>query len=73
MIHTDRDAVQQEIDSRYPLISPDNFQQTTDYVKARHSQKKLPEFYHCPVVEISTDGTIEETTLEVKRQVWKHL
>jgi thymidylate kinase len=49
------------------------FQQTTDYVKARHSQKRLPEFHRCPVLELSTDNELEETILEVKRQVWKHL
>ena len=53
--------------------SKSGFQQSTDYVKARHSQKRLPEFNHCSVVSIDTDGTLEETILEVKRQVWSRL
>jgi thymidylate kinase len=53
--------------------SKPGFEQTTDYVKARHSQKRLPEFRSCPVIEISTDEELQDTLLEVKRQVWKHL
>jgi thymidylate kinase len=49
------------------------FQQSTDYVKARHSQKCMPEFNRCPVVTIDTDGSLEDTILQVKRQVWSHL
>jgi thymidylate kinase len=49
------------------------FQQTTDYVKARHSQKALPEFHRCKVIQLSTDNELDETLLEVKRQVWKNL
>ena len=49
------------------------FQQSTDYVKARHGQKKLPEFHNCPVIKISTDADLDETVLNVKREVWEHL
>jgi thymidylate kinase len=49
------------------------FQQSTEYVKARHSQKQRPEFHRCPVVTIDTDGSLEDTILEVKRQVWSRL
>jgi thymidylate kinase len=49
------------------------FQQSADYVKARHSQKQMPEFNRCPVITINTDGSLEDTVLEVKRQVWSHL
>jgi len=49
------------------------FQQSTEYVKARHGQKRLPHFNRCPVVTISTDDELEQTILTVKREVWKHL
>jgi thymidylate kinase len=58
---------------RNQLRTKTGFQQSTDYVKARHSQKRLPEFHRCPVIVLSTDNELDETLLEVKRQVWKHL
>jgi thymidylate kinase len=49
------------------------FKQTEEYVKARHSQKRLPEFRHCPVLVVSTDNELEQTILEIKQLVWSHL
>lgn len=47
--------------------------QTTEYVRTRHSMQLVPEFLHAPVIQISTDRDFEETLIEVKRRVWKHL
>jgi thymidylate kinase len=47
--------------------------QTTEYVRTRHSMLLTPEFYHSPVIQLSTDRDFEETLLEVKHEVWKHL
>jgi thymidylate kinase len=43
------------------------------YVRRRHAMRRKPVFEHCPVVQISTDRSIEETLKDVKKQVWNHL
>ncbi len=47
--------------------------QTTEYVQMRHAMKYAPRFNRCPVIKISTDRDFEETLIEVKRHVWKHI
>ena len=47
--------------------------QTSEYVRTRHSMQLVPEFLYAPVIQISTDRDFEETLIEVKRKVWKHL
>ncbi|MGD8589299.1 MAG: hypothetical protein PVG22_10770 [Chromatiales bacterium] len=43
------------------------------YVRRRHSMRRKPVFEHCPVVQISTDRSIEETVRDAKNHVWRHL
>ena len=47
--------------------------QTTEYVQMRHTMKYIPRFDHCPVIEISTDRDFQETLVDAKQHVWKHL
>ncbi len=47
--------------------------QTTEYVQMRHSMKYTPRFHRCPVIEISTDRDFQETLIDVKQHVWKHI
>ncbi len=47
--------------------------QTTEYVQMRHSMKYTPHFKRCPVIKISTDRDFEQTLIDVKQHVWKHL
>ncbi len=47
--------------------------QTTEYVRTRHSMQLIPEFHHCPVIPFSTDRDIDEMLIEVKQEVWKRL
>jgi len=48
-------------------------EQTTEYVERRHAMIRLPEFQRCPVASISTDKSISDTIIEVKRFIWRHL
>lgn len=47
--------------------------QTTEYVKMRHAMKYTPDFKRCPVIKISTDQDFQETLIEVKQHIWKHI
>lgn len=43
------------------------------YVRRRHAMRRKPVFERCPVVQISTDRSIEETLRDVKIRVWSRL
>jgi thymidylate kinase len=47
--------------------------QTTEYVQMRHTMKYTPRFQRCPVIKISTDRDFQETLIDVKQHVWKHI
>lgn len=48
-------------------------EQTTEYVQMRHSMKYTPHFNKCPVIQISTDNDFQETLIDVKQHIWKHI
>jgi thymidylate kinase len=50
-----------------------NGNQTTEYVRIRHSMQVKPEFHHCPVIQLSTDRDFDEFLIEVKQAVWQRL
>lgn len=47
--------------------------QTTEYVRIRHTMQTKPEFHHCPVVKLSTDRDFDDFLIDVKQEVWRRL
>jgi thymidylate kinase len=47
--------------------------QSNAYVAARHAQPIRPLFHRCPTVVLQTDKPLDESILEIKELIWRHI